>query len=331
MLRPPRLDTTTYRHIIDLLGTATRPPEPAAFDAASRSAAAEPTLQELAQHRPLHVVESVDETSAEAAALATAAGPYAGADERLTSAPRVLVLGPVEVVNAHGPLEPTKKRQLTEVACWIALHPGLDSAAMEAAIWPGAADVRSTRNTAVNKLRRWLGTAADGNDYLPTARIGGYRLHDGVTTDWQQWLQLLPAGVGTASTADLQAALRLVRGQPFSGAPPRRYTWAERARQEMISAVVDAALELAHRALTAADPQTARSAATIGLQAEPGDESLWRTLLKAEWLAGNSRGLQEAADRLLAIAAELGDDLEDETIELLDELLNRAKRRAGAG
>ena len=43
VLRPPRLDTTTYRHIIDLLGTATRPPEPAAFDAASRSAAAEPT------------------------------------------------------------------------------------------------------------------------------------------------------------------------------------------------------------------------------------------------------------------------------------------------
>ena len=37
----------------------------------------------------------------------------------------------------------------------------------------------------------------------------------------------------------------------------------------MISAVVDAALELAHRALTAADPQTARSAATIGLKASP--------------------------------------------------------------
>ena len=69
MLRPPRLDTTTYRHIIDLLGTATRPPEPAAFDAASHSVAAEPTPRELAQHRPLHVVEVVDDT-AEAAALA---------------------------------------------------------------------------------------------------------------------------------------------------------------------------------------------------------------------------------------------------------------------
>jgi hypothetical protein len=67
-----------------------------------------------------------------------------------------------------------------------------------------------------------------------------------------------------------------------------------------------------------------------GLQADPGAELLWRDALRAEWLAGDLNGLTATADRLTALADELGDDLEPETVDLLDELLRRRRARAPA-
>jgi hypothetical protein len=94
----------------------------------------------------------------------------------------------------------------------------------------------------------------------------------------------------------------------------------------MISAIVDAAHELVRRALLDADAPLARSAAAVGLQADPGSELLWRDALRAEWLAGDLDGLTSTADRLTALADELGDDLEPDTVELLGELLHGPKR-----
>ena len=94
----------------------------------------------------------------------------------------------------------------------------------------------------------------------------------------------------------------------------------------MISAIVDAAHELARRALLEADATLARRAAAAGLQADPGAELLWRDALKAEWLAGDRDGLNITADRLCALAKEFGDDLEPETEELLNELLSKPSR-----
>ena len=67
-----------------------------------------------------------------------------------------------------------------------------------------------------------------------------------------------------------------------------------------------------------------------GLQVDPGAELLWRDALKAEWLAGDLAGLTNTADRLSALADELGDDLEPDTVELLDELLNHRPKRTDA-
>ena len=244
--------------------------------------------------------------------------------------PMVQILGPVEILRPRGAVEPSKRRQLTEIAAYLALHPGSDHYGLSEAIWPGARAVDNTRHTALSKLRKWLGTSEAGIDYVPRVVEDGYRLHPDVRTDWQLWQALLPDGPGCASTATLTAALDLVKGKPFAGTNPRRYAWAERDRQDMISAIVDVAHELARRALLDADATLARSAAAAGLQADPGAELLWRDALKAEWLAGDHEGLVSTADRLSALAEELGDDLEPETIELLAELLRRPVRRVGA-
>jgi hypothetical protein len=243
-------------------------------------------------------------------------------------APFVQLLGPVTVLHARGRLETDRRNQLTEIAAFIALHPGLDHTHLDEAKWPGARNLTNTRNSAVSKLRRWLGPAADGTDYLPDASAG-YRLHPDVRSDWDLWLDLLPDGPAAASTQALADALELVKGQPFAGVSKRTYAWAERAKQEMISAIGDAAHELARRALVDGDATLARQAAAAGLQADPGAELLWRDALRAEWLAGDLAGLHSTADRLVELASKLGDDLEPETDELLDELLRRTSSKAG--
>ena len=240
-------------------------------------------------------------------------------------APMIQVLGPVELLRPRGTIERSKQRQLTEIAAYLALHPGLDHAHLSEAIWPGAAALDNTRNTALSKLRKWMGTDDRGVDYVPRVLDDGYRLHPDVRTDWHQWLELLPDGPQAATTEALASALELVKGKPLAGTNPRRYAWAERHRQTMISAIVDAAHELARRALLDADATLARGAAAVGLQADPGAELLWRDALKAEWLAGDLAGVTSTADRLCALADELGDDLEPDTVQLLNELLNRPK------
>jgi LysM repeat protein/DNA-binding SARP family transcriptional activator len=260
------------------------------------------------------------------------AGPDRAAETAASSAvmpaPMVRLLGSVDLIGARGEVEQSKQRQLTEIAAYLTLNPGRDHSHLNEAIWPGARSLDNTRNTAVSKLRKWLGSSPDGRDYVPSVLSDGYRLHPDVTSDWQQWLALLPAGSSTASTHDLAAALELVHGKPFAGTNPRRYAWAERDRQDMISAIVDVAHELARRALLEADATLARRAAAAGLQADPGAELLWRDTLKAEWLAGDLDSVRHTAERLTALAEELGDDLEPETIALLEQLLGQPIRNA---
>lgn len=232
------------------------------------------------------------------------------------------------MLHARGHLEADRRKQLTEIAAFIVLHPGLDRTHLDEAKWPGARDLTNTRNSAVSKLRRWLGTAPDGTEHLPEAG-SGYRLHPDVRSDWDLWLELLPHGPAGASTQALASALELVKGQPFAGVSRRTYAWAERAKQEMISAIGDAAHELARRALIDGDATLARQAAAAGLQADPGAELLWRDALRAEWLAGDLAGLNSTAARLIDLAARLGDDLEPDTDALLDELLDRTAPQAG--
>ncbi|MGW7006556.1 BTAD domain-containing putative transcriptional regulator [Streptomyces sp. NPDC054933] len=244
--------------------------------------------------------------------------------------PVVRVLGPVDVAGAQHTTEKRYLRTLTEIAAWIALHPGLDHRALDEAIWPGREVSRQTRNPWISRLRSWLGAAEGGTQHFPpiaTTADARYRFADTVTTDWVQFQELVRSGLNSADPSGdhaLRQALELVRGRPFAATQPRRYIWAEPLVQDMIAAIVDAAAALAERRLVAGDPRGAVWAAAKGLDAAPETEGLYRLLFQAYHAIGDHEALERAALRLDELNDALGSDMEEETAALLHSLLTTA-------
>jgi LysM repeat protein len=246
---------------------------------------------------------------------------------RPTGAPRILVLGPVRIVGARNGVADKDRGRATELAAFLALNPGVDHVAIDAAMWPGKIVTTNARNTAMSKLRRWLGDLTPGQPFLPRySKKGGYRFHVVVATDWHQFQELLPHASG-APTDNLEQALTLVRGRPFADAKPRYYAFAEETMQEMIAAIVDAAYELGRRRLHEGAWQQATTAATHGLTVEPGMERLWRIRILAAHASGNTTATTDAIDRMHAITDKLGGDLEDATEQLLADLSDSDRPR----
>ncbi|WP_460531998.1 AfsR/SARP family transcriptional regulator [Flindersiella endophytica] len=234
-------------------------------------------------------------------------------------APIIRVLGPVEIEGAKGSREEGKEGQLTALACYLALHPGTTSHAIQEALWPGRRTTSGTRTTALSKLRRRLGTDADGNAFLPV-KADGYRLADSVGLDWDLFLQLARRGMADQTadgTAYLERALQLIRGRPFEGVNYTHYSWIDPHLTEMTAAIVDVAHELAQRHLARQDFTAARTAIAKGRLADPGNQALWIDLLRTEAAAGNPDALRAAADRYLAQCADLDIDPEPEVTQLL--------------
>lgn len=328
-IRPQRIDDHTYGLILDVFGTTDEDAPPGKH---SRDWLAEPTLAELPEADPYtaqHLREQLpDPQAVQEDQNHIQEQPPAQPLLLPHPPPRVLVLGPVDVADARGAVEPSKRNRLTELAAFLALNPGVDHAVIDAALWPAARVGHNTRNTAMSKLRRWLGVSSSAEDYLPRYMAeSGYQLSPLVRTDWHEWCDLVSQGPERATTEALEQALTLVRGRPFEGVGTRRYAWAENAKQVMISTVVDAAYELARRRLMEGQWRAAEQAVVVGLTLEPGMERLWRVRILAAHLSGNPTAEKEAIDRLLAIAEELGGDLEDETAHLLEELRKPTSER----
>jgi hypothetical protein len=178
-----------------------------------------------------------------------------------------------------------------------------------------------TRRSNMSRLRNWLGTSPVGDAYLPDAYTGRITLHPAVSSDWQ-WLQILTSpGVNRASDDSLRAALELVRGAPLADAAPGQWHWAEELRTDMISCVRDIGLELTDRALLAGDVELARWAAARALLAAPGDELLLSARIRTEHAAGNTAETERLALQLAAQARTLGVDLDQETVTLLQRVM----------
>jgi DNA-binding SARP family transcriptional activator len=221
--------------------------------------------------------------------------------------PRVLVLGPVEIIGAGDDVQPGRRRRASELITYLALRPGASQHQLDEAMWPGQRVSRGTRNPLVSRARQWLGSAPDGEPYV--AMIGDgqeYRLHAGVTCDWDDFRTLATRGLAAGSNglSDLEAALRLVRGRPFLGVNPAAYGWAEADTQDMISAVVDVARTLAEHALAAGEYRRARWAAARGIAVEPCAEPLYRDAIRAARALGD---LDDAANLLTGIRRQLED------------------------
>lgn len=239
---------------------------------------------------------------------------------RLQSAPWVRLLGPVELLGAEGDAPRTPQtdalnqavmRRATELAAYLALHPGASQTEVHAAFWPGkdpsGKTAASTRNKLASQLRKWLGNDPEGAPYFPRVGASGYRLHEAVTTDWSIFQALVGPNPTKASTARLAAALELVKGQPITGVRDRYYGWAEYLRQDAIAAVGDACHELVTRSLADGDLRTARRAAALAREVDPATELYWRDALEAEEKAGDLA----SAERIAAQLEHQLDDLED--------------------
>lgn len=261
---------------------------------------------------------AVDETDAEDS---TDASPIT---------PRINVLGPVTIDNATGDVEQSRKGRLLELATYLVLNPGATHSQIDDAIWPnrGPGDNFSTRNPATTKLRRWLGTSPDGQDYVPRHQ-STYSLHQSVTSDVAIWDSLVAGNATQAATEALEEAFQLIRGIPFEGVDfRRRYAWAEPLQQRLIGEIVDVAHELGRRRLLAGRWRAAEEAIVVGLRIEPAQESLWRMRILAAHESGNKAAVTEAIDRLLAIMDNLDVEMDPETVQLVDRLQGRSYSKA---
>lgn len=244
--------------------------------------------------------------------------------------PVVRMLGPVDIEGARGSIESKRKRTCIELAAWLVLHPNLDHHSVDEAMWPGRETARKYRNATVSRLRTWLGTDEDGSPFFPpiaTTSDARYALAPAVESDWHRFQRLTAAAAkspGPHAAAQLRAALELVRGRPFSGVNSRRYAWAEHQAQDMTSAIVDAAADLAEHCLAQCDPRGALWAATKGLDAAPEMENLYRILFRIYAALGNYDALERAAEKLDTLNMELGVDMEESTAEILAQLSKSA-------
>ncbi|MEV4611257.1 LysM peptidoglycan-binding domain-containing protein [Kitasatospora sp. NPDC049258] len=251
------------------------------------------------------------------------------------TAPRIRLLGPVDVLGAVGAADQGAVAHLTELAAFLALRPGTDHTELDRGLHPGAAHLDqhpTAAGAAVNPLPNkltalasWLGASAEGREFLPADQADGYRLAPTVTCDWDEFRSLYRRGMrSTSSTADaaLAHALALVRGAPFAEAAAGAYGWAEAERQDMLAAIVDTAHELAARRLQYGDHRTAEAAIFRALAVAPEVELLHRDLFYAYASAGARDQLVRAVNRLDALSRRTGRQLDPDTVALLRDLLS---------
>ncbi|WP_333733757.1 BTAD domain-containing putative transcriptional regulator [Streptomyces sp. IBSBF 3010] len=244
------------------------------------------------------------------------------------SGPLVCVLGPVELRGARGSVASNRRTLALELTAWLAFHPGANSHQLDEVIAPSGRVTRATRNSRIGDVRKWLGTnpaAPADTFYLPHMNQQPDKLYrlDGVRCDWAEFERLVHESHrtdGADAQQLLREALTLVRGRPFAGIPARRYTWAEPLCQDMVSAIVDAADDLAARCLKMGDARGALWAVARGLDAAREMECLWRHRFRALAMLGQFDDLASEVRELDALVLDLGTSVEEATEELLRQL-----------
>ena len=239
--------------------------------------------------------------------------------------PYLQLLGGVEVRGARGeqPVNPNTAAQWrsmirrgTELVSFLLTHENATAEQVHGIFWPGqpasGKKANDDRNGLLSKTRRWLGQNDDGEWYVPYITTGEYRLHDDVRSDWQDFVDLIGTDLSSTPTDRLLAALDLVKGQPISGVPDKRYVFADRLRNEMIAMIGDVAHEAATRSLSTGKVRHARMASAIGRMVDPVNEVYWRDGLRAEHQAGDVAGVERLITQLEQSLASIDDDYEPE-------------------
>lgn len=236
--------------------------------------------------------------------------------------PTLHLLGPLDLTGCRGEEPSRARRQCVEYAAWLQLHPGATATMMSRELLVA----EGTRRSNMSRLRTWLGSDDAGELYLPDAYSGRIQLHPEVSSDWERMQLLLQPGINRCSTHTLADAMDLVRGAPLADAAPGQWGWAEELRSDMSSTIRDLGLVLCERHLEADDVDAARRAVARALVAAPGDERLLCARIRAEHRAGNQPEVERLVMQLTRQARNLGLDLTEESIALLQEVMEGRRR-----
>ncbi|GAA3880757.1 LysM peptidoglycan-binding domain-containing protein [Tessaracoccus defluvii] len=293
-------------------------------------------LQQLAPHVPDKVRAAVERSDPDLDAdlAAWAAG----------TRPHLRLLGPIQArTGTTGTPTVVAKRKAfyTELLAFLVLHP--QGVSIDQVVDAFGTDATQMR-VHLSKLRSWLGVdPITGGNYLPDATkspagiargMGVYQLV-GVLADIDLFRRLRSRGQarGPEGLSDLQAALGLVTGEPFTGQRGRGWAWLAdgvRIDQHMVCAVVDVAHTVTIAALHTGDLALARRTTETALVAAPYEDTPRLDL--AAVLA--AEGDRQAAERMLqedvsnrADDGDAPDDLPERTAELVASALWLKKGR----
>jgi nucleoid-associated protein YgaU len=213
------------------------------------------------------------------------------------SSPKLMLLGPVGA-RTTGDTKATAHRRpfYIELLAYLALHPHGVTAHDVA----DAFGIRPERvRVDMSQLRRWLGTnPRTGQPHLPKAEPGRdpgsaalYRLN-GLLCDLDLFRRLRARGQsrGAEGIEDLIAALRLVRGEPFTELRKDHWNWlldGDRWDHIITCAIVDVGHVVTTHALAAGEPALALWAAQVAYSAAPYDEVAQLDMVQAEKANGD--------------------------------------------
>ncbi len=279
----------------------------------------------------IELFRAAAQTGGEASTVfAVNAAPAAQLAPGARMAVEITLLGPV-AVQAPGEIEPDRAALATELAVYLAAHPGgVHLNVLTGAVWPRGVTAL-VRDAALARTATWLGDDAAGRPNLITDAEGRLRLGPGVRVDWHVFQALVAHAAqeasrgGQAEISYLRRALAEVSGRLLDGRGQGKYTWlaTDGLEYEAPALVADAAHRLSGLLRAAGDPQGAMEAARAGLALADSDEMLWRDLLLAAELTGDEQLL---ADVVAEVCARTAQDkvmprMAPETESLIDELL----------
>ncbi|MDE0117391.1 MAG: LysM peptidoglycan-binding domain-containing protein [bacterium] len=277
---------------------------------------------------PVHEQPPIDVEARVLGAVATSQIPEPA--RRPPTDVEVRVLGTVDVLGAAQSF--TSRRALDLVA-YLAFHPeGADRDQLKTHLWPpDDPPSESTLANTVSRARKALGVDDNGKPYLPrVSRTGIYRLRPEVGTDVARFEELASAArsdAGERGRQQLQTALELVRGTPFTGGGGEMFRWADFGLRTHIDCMVDTtAHELAERCLEAGDPEGARRAVITSLRLVGVCEQCYRWRLMAA--AENPTELRRIMAELLGLLQRESDQPEADNLispdllELYDQLMS---------
>jgi DNA-binding SARP family transcriptional activator len=158
----------------------------------------------------------------------------------------------------------------------------------------------------ITRTRRQLGRPSEGREWIEHLGGGWYALHPDARFDWAEFEVDSERGIRESDRAVLSGALALVRGEPFRDCD---WWWLDQAFLQAVGAqITETAVTLAELELAAGGGRAAAHAARVGLDIDPADERLWRSLMRAEHEAGRPAGVQDAWSACQAVLADIALD-----------------------